>query len=63
MKKEFVMVLMLSGLISGCSHYFNSPYGDPNDQKNIPCDASPPNQPGCYDKQGGRGLLNQLFDV
>lgn len=49
-------------LLAGCSHYSgNYPGGSTH---SIPCDASPPNQPGCYERTTGeKGLINQLVDA
>lgn len=49
-------------LLSGCSNFFNSPYGGRNNFQNIACDATPPNQPGCYDRRHEEGALNKLVD-
>ncbi|WP_426810842.1 hypothetical protein ABOC32_09425 [Pseudomonas sp. WOUb67] len=62
MKNGFVLGVMVC-LLSGCSHFFNSPYGGRNNFQNIACDATPPNQPGCYDRQYEEGALNRLVDV
>ena len=62
MGKGFLVGLAVV-LLSGCNHYFNSPYGSRWDQRNIACDATPPNQPGCYDDVYEEGLLNRLLDA
>lgn len=62
MKNGFLAGVLLC-LLMGCSHYSNSPYGSRQDPRNTPCDATPPNQPGCYDNARQEGLLNRLFDA
>lgn len=60
MNKGLLIGLVVTRL-TGCNHYFNSPYGSRWDQRNIPCNATPPNQPGCYDNVHQEGLLNRLL--
>lgn len=50
-------------MLCGCSHFFNSPYGGRGNVHSIACDATPPNQPGCYERQYEEGVLNKLVDV
>ncbi len=62
MKNGFFALGIAIGLIAGCSHYSGG-YGDSSTSaRAIACDASPPNQPGCYENTYQKGLLNKLFD-
>ena len=56
------MLGLIACLISGCSHYSGSSYGG-RYQLEIACDASPPNQPGCYerDDKSIAELLKEFF--
>lgn len=49
-------------MLAGCSHYSAQYPG--RSASSIACDASPPNQPGCYERNPQEeGLLNRLVDA
>lgn len=62
MKKGLLVLGFGIYLLSGCSHFSNSTYGSPTRAHNIACDDTPPNQPGCYNRQYQEGILNKLVD-
>ncbi len=59
MRTGICLIVIAACLASGCSHYFNSPYGGRNQAHSIACDGDPPNQPGCYDRNEKR--LDQIY--
>ncbi|MBA1189342.1 hypothetical protein G7Z99_09825 [Pseudomonas entomophila] len=62
MRTGFSALGMVIMVLAGCSHYSGSyPGGSAN---SMACDASPPNQPGCYERSTGeKGLINRLVDA
>lgn len=62
MKNGFFAVGMTAWLLSGCSHFSNSTYESPTSPHKIACDDTPPNQPGCYNRQYQEGIINKLID-
>ncbi|MNN56006.1 hypothetical protein D3C81_1709130 [compost metagenome] len=62
MKKGFFVLGIGICLLSGCSHFSNSTYASPSSPHKIACDDTPPNQPGCYNRQYQEGILNKLVD-
>lgn len=62
MKKGFFAFGMVTCLLTGCSHYSSSAYESSTRSHEIACDDTPPNQPGCYNRQYQEGILNKLVD-
>ncbi len=50
-------VLMAYALLAGCSNMSSGSLSDTQPQ-GIPCDADPPNQPGCHSRQVRDGWWN-----
>ncbi|MCH5508803.1 hypothetical protein [Pseudomonas syringae] len=57
MKMKCVMLLMIA-LISGCANYSPGKFGGKENPRNISCNATPPNQPGCYEAPTKYGQFN-----
>jgi len=63
MKKWIFSLEIVTCLLTGCSHFSNSTYGSPTSPHKIACDDTPPNQPGCYNREHQEGVLNKLVDA
>ncbi len=62
MKKGCFLVGVTVCLLIGCSHYSGSGPGQSTGPTVLACDAFPPNQPGCYQREPrSEGALNRLI--